>query len=151
MVNYAATGRVEQALETAGAILTEDAGAMHSWSHLVEALKAVYGAAAIELLLPITLLDETGEFLEPLIKTYPSNTVADFCSTYLDRGGQIIETIRVGLMAAAMAGNETAFAAILPSAVELEPRVRGSLAERIAIGGRPDLAAGLQAEPAATR
>ena len=146
---YAATGRTAEALEMAVLILTEDATAMHSWSQLIEGLKSAYGVAAIELLLPVALLDETGEFLEPLIKAYPSEVVAEFCSSFLNRGGQITEAIRVGLLASAISGNETAFAAMIPAAVKLDPEVRNSLTERIAAGGRPDLAARLRAEPAA--
>jgi len=143
---YAASGRVDQAAETAVALLTENSSALHSWPLLIESLCATYGVAAMELLVPIALLDETGGFLPPLITAYPSKDVASFCAAYLDRGGRITETIRVGLLAAAMSGNDDAFAAILPEANNLDQSIRDSLAVRVATGGRPDLAAKLRTE-----
>ncbi len=144
---YAATGQAERAIETAVALLSEEPEALRSWPELVECLSAGYGNAALELLVPVALMDGVGGFLEPIIKTYPSSTVADFCAAYTDRGGQIAETIRVGLLAAGLSGNDTAFEPLADAASNLDPFVRISLADRIADSGRPDLAEKLRAEP----
>ena len=114
---------------------------------MVECLNAEYGSAAVDVLVPLTLLDGVGGFLEPIIRTYPSTTVADFCASYLTSDGGIAEAARVGLLAAAMSGNESAFVAMIPAANDLDPFVRISLADRIASSGRPDLAEKLRSEP----
>ncbi|MDJ0665333.1 MAG: glycosyltransferase [Acidimicrobiia bacterium] len=148
---YAAIGQVEQAVEIAIATLAEDSSALRSWPELIDALNSLCGAASTELLLPMALLDVGGGFLEPAIKTYPSDTLAGFCAAYLERGGRITEVIRVGLLAAAMSGNDAAFDAMVPAVRDLDESTRTGLAQRIAAGGRSDLAEKLFPEPVAAR
>ncbi len=144
---YAEAGEAEKAVDEAVQLLAEAPDALSNWSQLIACLNGHYGGAALDLLVPLALQDSVGGFLEPIIKTYPSGTVADFCAAYVGRSGEIIEATRVGLLAAAMSGNDAAFAAIAPAASELDPFVRVGLADRIASSGRPDLADKLRAEP----
>ena len=144
---YAHTGKAESAVESAFQLLDEASDALTSWPALIECLNGHYGGAAVELLAALAVKDTTGGFLEPIIKTYPSGIVADFCAAYLAQGGSIVEATRVGLHAAAMSSNDAAFDAMAGSASNLDPFVRVGLADRIASSGRPDLADKLRAEP----
>ncbi len=146
---YAESGRAEEAVAEALKLLDEDPDALTSWAPLIACLNTHYGGAAMELLVPLALQDSAGGFLEPMIKTYPSGIVADFCAAYVARSGPVVEATRVGLLAAAMSSNDSAFAAIAPSAQELAPEARAGLADRIASSGRPDLADKLRTEPIA--
>ena len=144
---YAATGQAERAMEIAIATLTEDSSTLRSWPNLIEVLSSTFGVAAVDLLVPIALVDESGGFLQPLVMSFPTWNVADFCAAYLGRGGRTTEAAVVGLLAAARSDNEAAFAAMVPAAQELDASTRADLAERIATGGRPDLAEKLCLEP----
>jgi tetratricopeptide (TPR) repeat protein len=144
---YSHTGQAERAVEQAFALLAEAGDAMTSWPALIECLNKHYGGAAVELLAALALQDTAGGFLEPVIKTYPSGTVANFCAAYVAAGGSILEATRVGLHAAAMSSNDNAFEMIAPAASDLDPFVRVGLADRIASSGRPDLAEKLRTEP----
>jgi tetratricopeptide (TPR) repeat protein len=144
---YANVGEAEKAVAEAFALLEADPAAFTNWPDLITCLSDGFGVSALELLLPLTLKDSVGGFFEPLIRTYPSALVADFCAAYLAAGGAITEAVRVGLLAAAMANNDGAFEAIRPMASDLDPFVRVGLADRIATSGRTDLADKLRAEP----
>ncbi len=146
---YAKTQQAEKAVASALELLGDDPAGLECWPDLIDCLNTHYGGASIELLVPLTLADASGGFLEPIIKTYPSGTVAAFCAEYVSKGGAIPDATRVGLLAAAMSSNDDAFATIAPSADHLDPVVRVGLAERIASSGRPDLAATLRNEPIA--
>ena len=147
VASYASVGRAEEAVATTVSLLAEAPDKFTSWPQLIECLNSHYGGAALELLVPLTLQDSVGGFFEPIIKTYPSGIVADFCAAYVDQGGPIVEAVRVGLLAAAMSSNDDAFKAIAPAASNLDPFVRVGLADRIAASGRPDLAEELRSEP----
>jgi tetratricopeptide (TPR) repeat protein len=144
---YSQVGAAEKAVAKAFALLEENPGGLSSWPVLISCLSAQYGDATLELVLPLTVKDTVGRFLEPLIKTFPSASVADFCAAYLTAGGSVAEATRVGLLAAAMSNNDKAFARISPKASDLDPFVRVGLADRIAESGRPDLADELRAAP----
>jgi hypothetical protein len=146
---YAATGNAEMAMEYAVATLTEDPAGLRSWPELIESLNSAFGVAATDLLVPIALLDESAGFLEPLVRSFPPSAVAEFCAAYLHRGGQAADAILVGLLVAAKSGNDDAFAAIVPAVSNLDRDTRNGLAERVAAGGRPELAAKLRPEPVA--
>ena len=96
-------------------------------------------------------MDPGGAFLEPMIKTFSPSALADFAVLYRTAGGAIPEVTRVGLLSAAMAGRDDAFAALAPAASSLDPLVRIGLADRIASKGRDDLAAELRVEPVILR
>ncbi|MDJ0953346.1 MAG: hypothetical protein QNJ81_06680, partial [Acidimicrobiia bacterium] len=147
VASYAATGQAEPALETALLLLGENSEALTCWAELISCLNDHYGGAALDLLVPLALQDDSGGFLEPIIKTYPSGTVAAFCAAYIGREGRIVEATRVGLLAAAMSSHDEAFAAMAPAASNLDAFVRVGLADRIASSGRPDLAEQLRSEP----
>lgn len=149
VIAYAESGRAEEAVEEAIKVLDEAPEALTSWAPLIACLNAHYGGAALDLLVPLALKDGVGGFLEPIIKTYPSGTVADFCAAYVGQRGRVAEATRVGLLAAAMSSNDSAFAAIVPTGFSLDPAVREGLADRIASSGRPDLADRLRTEPIA--
>jgi tetratricopeptide (TPR) repeat protein len=144
---YAKLDRAEEAVAHAFALLDSEPEALSSWPDLISCLSARFGETALELILPLTLKDNVGGFLEPVIKSYPSTLVADFCAAYLAQGGEIVDAIRVGLLAAAMAGNDIAFEKVRPRAHDLDPFVRVGLADRIAASGRTDLAEKLRDEP----
>lgn len=146
---YAESGHAEEAVAEALQVLDEAPDALTVWSPLIACLNAHYGGAALDLLVPLALKDSVGGFLEPIIKTYPSGIVADFCAAYVGQHGQVTEATRVGLLAAAMSSNDSAFAAIAPAAFSLDPGIREGLADRIASSGRPDLADNLRTEPIA--
>ena len=137
---YAVVGDAESAVAAAFELLAEEPTALTTWPHLIDCLNGHFGGASLDLLVPLTVKDATGGFLEPLIKTYPSGTVADFCATYVRAGGALPEATRIGLLAAAMSSNDRAFASLTPSAQKLETTARNKLADRITESGRPDLA-----------
>jgi tetratricopeptide (TPR) repeat protein len=145
--SYAQTGDPEQAVATAYSLLENDPTALSKWPELIACMVERFGDATMELILPLTVKDNVGTFLEPLIKTFASATVADFCAAYVTAGGALAEATRVGLLAAAMSGNETAFNKISPKASDLDPFIRVGLADRIASSGRPDLAETLRSQP----
>jgi hypothetical protein len=144
---YSHVGAAEEAVAKAFALLEDHPAGLGSWPDLISCLAAQFGDAAMELVLPLTIKDSVGGFLEPLIKTFPSFGVADFCAAYVTAGGSVAEATRVGLLAAAMSGNDRAFAEIAPKASDLDPFVRVGLADRIASSGRPDLADELRTAP----
>ncbi len=144
---YANVGRAEEAVATALTLLAEAPDKLTSWPQLIDCLNGHYGGAALELLVPLALQDNVGGFFEPIIKTYPSGIVADFCAAYVAHDGPIVEAARVGLLAAAMSSNDDAFNAMVPAASGLDPFVRVGLADRIAASGRTDLADELRSEP----
>jgi len=148
VAGYAADGQAERAADTAFELLRDAPDGFRHWPELVASLNDHFGGASFERLIPLALNDTTGGFLEPIIKTYPSGTVADFCATYIAAGGRIAEAIRVGLLAAALSSNDRAFMAISPAAANLDPFARIGLADRIAGSGRPDLADTLRGDPA---
>jgi tetratricopeptide (TPR) repeat protein len=144
---YARIGDPEQAVATAYSLLENDPTALSKWPELISCLRERFGDATMELILPLAVKDQVGKFLEPLIKTFASASVADFCAAYVTAGGTLAEATRVGLLAAAMSGNDKAFDEISPKAGDLDPFVRVGLADRIASSGRPDLAETLRSQP----
>jgi len=144
---YSHVGAAEEAVATAFALLEEHPDGLGNWPDLISCLAAQFGDATMELVLPLTVKDTVGGFLEPLIKTFPSFGVADFCAAYVTAGGSVAEATRVGLLAAAMSGNDKAFTKIAPKASDLDPFARVGLADRIASSGRPDLADELRTAP----
>jgi tetratricopeptide (TPR) repeat protein len=148
---YAHTGRAEKAVTEAFAVLSESPEEFHSWEPLITSLRESYADAAVELLAPLTAMDPGGAFLEPMIKTFSPSALADFGVLYRTAGGTMPEVTRVGLLSAAMAGRDDAFAALAPAASSLDPLVRVGLADRIASKGREDLAAELRVEPVILR
>ncbi len=144
---YAFMGDAEKAVATAYELLEETPDDFEGWHPLVECLNGVYGSNALELVLPLALMDTVGGFIEPIIRTYPTGTLAGFCVAYATAGGEVPEAIRVGLLAAAMAGDNEAFRSLLPHADVLPADVRLGLANRVAGTGRTDLADKLRATP----
>jgi tetratricopeptide (TPR) repeat protein len=146
-VAYAEAGQPEQAVEEAFAVLDSDTTEFDGWGPLIECLHSAYADAAVQVLGPLTIKDTTGSFLEPLIRSVSSSTLADFCVAYRQLGGTIPEVTRVGLLAAAMSNHDDAFTALSTAASALDPLVRVGLADRIGSQGRPDLADKLRIEP----
>ena len=144
VVSYASVNRAEDAVASAFDLLADNPSGLSGWPALVECLHRNYGATAIELVAPLAVKDQGGGFLEPVIRTYPSTTTADFCALYSSMGGTVPEVIRVGLLAAAMADNEAAFHTLCRASSLLDRQVRAELADRIAATGRTKFAAKLQ-------
>ncbi len=144
---YARVGRAEEAVANAFDLLEHDPAALGNWPDLIACLSTQFGEAALELITPLALMDTVGGFLEPIIKTYASAAVAGFCVAYASRGGAIADATRVGLLAAAMAGDDSSFETLAAKASDLDPFVRVGLADKIAATGRPDLAEKLRAQP----
>ena len=141
---YAFTGRPEPAVAETFGILTDYPENFGAWAPLTDCLARSYGPAAVEILAPLAVKDPNGTFIEPVVRTFPSSAFADFCVAYHSAGGSIAEVTRVGLMAAAMANRDDAFAALAPLASNLDTTVRSALIERIKSQNRPDLADQLQ-------
>jgi tetratricopeptide (TPR) repeat protein len=150
-VAYCEADQPERAVEEAFAVLDSATTNFEGWAPLVTCLHANYAEAAIQVVGPLAIKDSTGGFLEPLIRTVPSSTLADFCVLYNQLGGELTEVTRVGLLAAAISEHDAAFAALAPAASSLEPLVRVGLADRIASQGRQDLADQLRSEPVVLR
>ena len=144
---YALTGNSEQAVARAFELLTDHPHDLDVWEVLVECLQSGFGNAALELLLPLAVKDRSGGFVEPVVRSFPTALVATFAAAYLASGGEIPEVTRVGLLAAAMSGDEETFGQILPHAARLEPGIRVALAGKIASNGRGELAELLQDMP----
>jgi hypothetical protein len=142
---YAHVGNAEKAVTEAFGILADYPADFGAWGPLVDVLVSSYGPAAAELLVPLAVKDPGGGFLEPVIRSVSSETFADFCVAYHAAGGSNSEVTRVGLLAAALADGDAAFATLASQAGSLDPEVRSRLVEKISSQGRPDLAASLQA------
>ena len=146
---YAATGDAEKAIVSAFDLLDENPDGFESWDALAACLNDLYGSAAIELLVPLALKTSVPTFMEPIIRTYPPRSLADFSVAYVAGGGQIPEVVRAGLLAAAMSDHDEAFAALLEQATQLSTDVRLGLADRVANCGRGDLGDLLRTHPTA--
>lgn len=146
---YAATGRAEQAVVAAFDLLDDHPDGFESWEAMVACLNDAYGPAAIELLVPLSLKATAATFMEPLIRTYPSRTLAEFSAAYVAADGAMLDVVRTGLLAAAMADHDEAFELLLGGAEDLPPEIRVGLSDRIAGCGRADLADKLRSHPTA--
>ena len=100
---------------------------------------------AVEILAPLAAKDPSSTFIEPVIRSFPVAAFADSCIAFPTAGGSNREATRVGLLAAAMADGDAAFAALASQETALDPQVRSGSADKISSNGRPDLAARLLA------
>ncbi len=146
---YAGTGQAEKAVVESFDLLDEHPGGFESWDALVACLNEFYGAAAVELLVPMTLKAPIATFMEPIIRTYPTGTLAEFSAAYAAGGGVNADVVRTGLLAAAMADHDEAFEILLGRVPELTAEIRLGLADKVAGCGRSDLAARLRSHPEA--
>lgn len=145
-VAYAEVGRLEEAVTEAFAVL-ESSTPFDGWDALVAAMVTTYGDASVEIMASLAAKDQSGAFLEPIVHSVSTATLARFSVAYNRIGGNIPEVTRVGLLAAAMAGAEDLFEALVPAAETIEPLTRVGLADRIAQQGRADLAEKLRQQP----
>ena len=139
-------GRPDEAREVAEEILREDPTAFGGWEPLVAAHVELPPERAVGELVGLALLDDTGAAFAAVAQRFPPAFTAGFCERYVELGGARPEAVRVGLLAALVAGLDGTFEKLAAHADRLDDPLAEAIAERAELRGRPDLAAAVRRE-----
>jgi hypothetical protein len=141
---YARLGRLPEALTRAAEALAISPGHFASWADMVAALYGRLPPDEAEAgLLDLALADPTGGVFEKVVRGIAPAATASFCLAYCRAGGPSVDAVRVGFLAALVAGKPELFSELIPWADRLAPDVLAQIAQRAGAFGHPELAEAL--------